>query len=191
MTTTPLRKDAARNWERIVATARRYVDEGRPLQLNDVARAASIGVATVYRHFPTPEALLETVATPALEELAERAEQALAAPDPRSALREFLAAGIQVQLTDAAVPPVFAAATDALARTTELKRELNAGFGRLLARAQAAGAIDPGLSEVDLVALVCGVAYAVNVHTGLDTTDRAATGRRYLDILLAGLRRPE
>lgn len=65
MTTAPLRKDAARNWERIVAVARDLVDEGTPLQLNDVARRAQLGVGTVYRHFPTAEALLETVATPA------------------------------------------------------------------------------------------------------------------------------
>jgi AcrR family transcriptional regulator len=190
VTTTPLRKDAARNWEHIVATARRYVDEGRPLQLNDVARAASIGVATVYRHFPTPEALLETVAAPALEALAERAEQALADPDPWPALHGFLAAGIQVQLTDASVPPVLAAATDALDRTTELKHRVAGLFGRLLDRVHAAGAIDPGVSEADLASLMCGIAYAANVHPALDTTERAATGRRYLDLLLAGLRRP-
>lgn len=65
MTTTPLRKDAARNWDRIVDVARALVDQGTPLQLNDVARRAGLGVGTVYRHFATPEALLETVATPA------------------------------------------------------------------------------------------------------------------------------
>ncbi|MFE7121342.1 TetR/AcrR family transcriptional regulator, partial [Streptomyces sp. NPDC057654] len=69
MTTAPLRKDAARNWERIVTTARALVDQGTPLQLNDVAHRAGLGVATVYRHFPTPEALLETVAAPCLEDL--------------------------------------------------------------------------------------------------------------------------
>ena len=61
----PLRKDAAQNWDRIVAVARELVDEGTPLQLNDIARRAGLGVGTVYRHFPTAEALLETVATPA------------------------------------------------------------------------------------------------------------------------------
>lgn len=65
MTTTQLRKDAARNWDRIVAIARVLVDQGVTLQLNDVARRAGLGVGTVYRHFATPEALLETVATPA------------------------------------------------------------------------------------------------------------------------------
>ncbi|MFG1644074.1 TetR/AcrR family transcriptional regulator [Amycolatopsis sp. NPDC049252] len=189
MTSTPLRKDAARNWERIVETARRYVDEGKPLQLNDVARAASIGVATVYRHFPTPEALLETVAAPALEALAEHAEQALADPDAWPALRGFLAAGIEAQLTDASLLPVFAAPVDALTSTAELKRRLTGLFGRLLDRAHAAGVVDPGVSERDLMSLMCGVAYAVNVQPGLGAAERGATGRRYLDVLLTGLRR--
>ncbi|BCJ55955.1 hypothetical protein Asp14428_74300 [Actinoplanes sp. NBRC 14428] len=53
MTTAPLRKDAARNWQRIVEVGRRLIDQQVPIQLNEVARAASLGVATVYRHFPT------------------------------------------------------------------------------------------------------------------------------------------
>ncbi|MYT23392.1 TetR family transcriptional regulator, partial [Streptomyces sp. SID7760] len=77
MTTTPLRKDAARNWERIIAVARGLVDQGTALQLNDVARRAGLGVGTVYRHFATPEALLESVATPCLEDLTAHAERAL------------------------------------------------------------------------------------------------------------------
>ena len=56
MTTAPLRKDAARNWQRIVDVGRRLVDDGVSLQLNEVAQLAGVGVATVYRHFPAPEA---------------------------------------------------------------------------------------------------------------------------------------
>ncbi|WP_202610741.1 TetR/AcrR family transcriptional regulator [Herbidospora solisilvae] len=113
MTTTPLRKDAARNWERIVATARDLVDQGTPVQLNDVAHWAGVGVATVYRHFATPEALLETVAAPCLEALAGHGEQALTDPDPRRALEGFLSRVVEAQVTDAALPPVAAVAVDA------------------------------------------------------------------------------
>ncbi|MBB4688885.1 TetR/AcrR family transcriptional regulator [Amycolatopsis jiangsuensis] len=190
MTSPPLRKDAARNWKRIVETARHYLDEGRPLQLNDVARTASIGVATVYRHFPTPEALLETVAAPAFEALAEHAEQTLADPDPWQALRGFLAAGIEAQLTDASVSPVFTSPTDTLERTTELKQRVTGLFGQLLDRVHAAGTIDPEFSQADLVSLMCGVAHAVHVHTALAGAEPVAVGRRYLDLLLTGLQRP-
>ncbi|MET8546258.1 TetR/AcrR family transcriptional regulator [Kitasatospora sp. NPDC004799] len=187
MTTTPLRKDAARNWERIVAIARDLVDQGTPLQLNDIARRAGLGVATVYRHFPTPEALLETVAAPCLEALATHGEQALADADPRRALEGFLSGVLRAQLTDAALPPVAAAAVDALPRTTELKESLASAGTALLDRARAAGAVRPDLAAHDLVPLMCGIAHAVNVHGGTPA-DRTETAHRYLDTLLEGMR---
>ncbi|GAA2606704.1 TetR/AcrR family transcriptional regulator [Paractinoplanes durhamensis] len=186
MTTAPLRKDAARNWHRIVEVGRRMVDEGTPIQLNDVARAAEVGVATVYRHFPTPEALLETLAVDGLEALVERA---FAAGDPWPALRDLLYAGVDAQITDRALAPVFAAPVDALPRTTELKRRLVGRFGELLGRAHAAGAVDPAVTAADLMPLMCGVIFAAGVHPAATTAERAATARHYLTVLLEGIRR--
>lgn len=190
MSTPRLRKDAAQNRRRIVEIARRYVDDGRPLQLNDVARTASIGVATVYRHFPTPQALLETVALPAIEKLVRRSEHALTEADPWTALRVFLAAAIQALLADAAVPPVLAATTNSLEHTGDLKRGLVNAFAELLTRAHRAEVIDSSVTEADLTPLICGIAYAANVHSGLDPAERAANGLRYLNLLLTGLHRP-
>jgi AcrR family transcriptional regulator len=189
MTTPQLRKDAARNWERIVAVARELVDQGTALQLNDVARRAGVGVATVYRHFATPEALLETVATPCLEGLAADGELALADTDPWQALTGFLSRVVEAQLTDAALPPVAAAAEDALPRTTQLKESLETSGTALLDRARDAGAVRPDLAAADLVPLMCGIAHAVNVHGGTPA-DRIAVGHRYLTTLLEGMRPP-
>jgi AcrR family transcriptional regulator len=186
MTTPPLRKDAARNWNRIVAVARGLVNEGTPLHLNDVARLAGVGVGTVYRHFATPEALLETVATPCLETLAAHAQRALADTDPWRALESFLAHTVEAQVTDPALPPVAAAHTDALARTTELKTSLWSNGATLLDRARQAGAVRPGLTATDMVPLMCGIAYAVTVHGGTPA-DRLDTARRYLTTLLEGI----
>lgn len=187
MTTTPLRKDAARNWDRIVAVARALVDEGTPLQLNDVARRAGLGVATVYRHFATPEALLETVATPCLEALAAHGERVLADTDPWRALEVFLTRTVEAQVTDASLAPVTAAPVNALPRTRELKQSLWSTGDALLGRAREAGAVRPDLASADLVPLMCGIAYAVHVHGGPDA-DRVDTARRYLATLLGGLR---
>ncbi|MFJ3921994.1 TetR/AcrR family transcriptional regulator [Streptomyces sp. NPDC090022] len=187
MTTTPLRKDAARNWDRIVAVARALVDEGTPLQLNDVARRAGLGVGTVYRHFATPEALLETVATPCLEALVGHGERALADADPWRALEDFLTRTVEAQVGDASLAPVTAALEDALPRTTELKNSLWSAGRALLQRADAAGAVRPDLAPGDLVPLMCGIAYAVQVHGG-DPADRIDTAHRYLSTLLEGLR---
>ncbi|MFE2480597.1 TetR family transcriptional regulator [Streptomyces sp. NPDC059389] len=185
--TTPLRRDAARNWERIVAVARDLVDQGTTLQLNDVARRAGLGVGTVYRHFATPEALLETVATPRLAALAAHGERALADPDPWHALEGFLTRTLEAQVTDASLAPVTAAPEDALPRTTELKTALWSTGRELLDRARAAGAVRADLAPGDLVPLMCGIAYAVDVHGG-DRAGRVETAHRYLATLLEGLR---
>ena len=189
MPTTPLRKDAARNWDRIVAVARELVDEGTPLQLNDVARRAGLGVGTVYRHFPNPEALLETVAAPCLEALVAHGEEALADADPWRALAGFLARTVEAQVTEAALTAVTAAPADTLLRTTELKQSLWSAGRTLLGRARESGVVRSDLADDDLVPLMCGVAYAAQVH---GDGDRVATAHRYLATLLEGLRvRPQ
>src|ERR1700742_2340763 len=114
MATAPLRRDAARNWERIVAVGRQLAADGVPLQLNEVARLAGVGGATVYRHFPTPEALLETLAAPGLEALAAQGERALADGDSWRALSGFLFAAVDALLADASLAAVTAARDDAL-----------------------------------------------------------------------------
>ncbi|WP_410567242.1 TetR/AcrR family transcriptional regulator [Amycolatopsis sp. cmx-4-61] len=186
MTTMPLRKDAARNRDRIVAIARTLVDEGTPLQLNDVARRAGLGVGTVYRHFPTAETLLEAVATPCLEALTAHGKQALTDPDPWRALETFLYRTVEAQVTDASLSPVTVAPTDALPRTTELKEELQSLGLTLLDRAHEAGLVRREVSAADLTSLMCGIAYAAQVHSR-DPGDLVATAHRYLTTLLEGL----
>lgn len=187
MVPTPLRKDAARNWERIVQVGRQYLDAGRPLQLNDVAHAASVGVATVYRHFPSTEALMETLAAPGLAALVQQGDRS-AEGDAAAALSDFLLAALRAQVDDPAVARVFAAPQHALPATTELVRQLVAQFGQLLDQAHAAGAIDPQVTQDDLVPLICGVAYAAAMRANGGATDRAVVVRRYLAVLMNGLR---
>ncbi|WP_249998874.1 TetR family transcriptional regulator [Actinoplanes sp. M2I2] len=181
------RRDAARNWQHIVDTGRAFLAADRPLRLNEVAREASIGVATVYRHFPTPEALLETLARPSLEDLTVRAEAALHDDDAWAAFTGFLTAGIDAQLADAAVQPVFAAATHELPETGELVTRLDALAAGLLDRVRTAGLIRPGLEQADVVRLMCGVVFAATVHA--TPAERPALTRRYLDVMLDGLRK--
>jgi AcrR family transcriptional regulator len=191
VTSTPLRKDAAQNWQRIVEVGRRSVDQGIPLQLNDVAKAAGVGVATVYRHFPTPQALLETVAAPGLEALAAHNERALTDTDRWTAFRDFLLAAAHAQITDPSISAVMAAPDNALPSTAELKQRLSGLFGQLLDQVHAAGLVDASVTTADLAPLMCGVAFAARVHPADSVEERAATARRYLFILLEGLRSRE
>ncbi|MFD7278591.1 TetR/AcrR family transcriptional regulator [Streptomyces sp. NPDC059862] len=186
MTTAPMRKDAARNWQRIVEVGRQLVDDGAPLQLNDVARLANVGVATVYRHFPTPEALMETVAAPGLEALVARAEQALTEDDPWQALTDFLNTTLEAQLTDPSISIVRAAPDHVLPRTTEITTTLDSLAGQLLERAHAAGTVRGVVTWDDLRPLMCGAAYAATVHAD-DQETRLESGRRYLGVMLHGL----
>ena len=75
----PLRADARRNRERILKAARAvFADQGIDAQIDDVAKRAKVGVGTVYRHFPTKEALLDALVRERFEEIAQFAEEALA-----------------------------------------------------------------------------------------------------------------
>lgn len=178
------RKDAMHNRARLIEIARELVDDDIPLQLNDIARRAGVGVATAYRHFPTTQALLEAVATPCLEAIVEHGELALTAADAGAALAGFLQHVIEAQVTDMSLSPVNAAHVDQLPRTTELKARLRTIGSRLLIRAQDAGVVRTDLTEHDLVPLMCGIAYAATTHPGAAPADLA---RRYLEMLLTGL----
>ncbi|MGI5423175.1 TetR/AcrR family transcriptional regulator [Streptomyces sp. CA-179760] len=159
-----MRKDAARNWQRIVDVGRQLVEDGVPLQLNDVARLAKVGVVNVYRHFPTSEALMETVAAPGLEALAAHAEQALTQDDLWQALAEFLDTTLEAQLTDPSITAVRSAPDQVLPRTTELAAAMDSRAGRLLDRAREAGVVRDVATWDDLLPLMCGIAYAAQIH---------------------------
>src|ERR1044071_6160977 len=87
----PLRADARRNREKVLAAARAVFSEhGREAQMDDVARRAGVGVGTVYRHFPTKEALIEALMVDSFKSIAAEAERALDIEDPWEALTTVL-----------------------------------------------------------------------------------------------------
>jgi AcrR family transcriptional regulator len=87
----PVRADAHRNRERLVVAARRLLAEGDgKVALETIARAAGVGIGTLYRHFPTREALVEAVYRAELNRLCDSATALLAAEPPRTALRTWM-----------------------------------------------------------------------------------------------------
>ncbi|WP_432495373.1 TetR/AcrR family transcriptional regulator [Kineococcus gypseus] len=181
-TGTPLRADAARNRERVVEVARRHLlEHGLPFPMNALARSAGVGVGTVYRHFPTQEALLEAIALPGLRALTGEVRAAAALEEPAAALRAVLAAALARLRADAGLAAVLAATGFPGADRAELVRELQAGTEEVLERARRAGAVRAGIGADDVRRLLCGVDHAV--RSGGD--DRTAP---YLDVLVAGLR---
>ena len=184
MPATPLRKDAARNRRQILQTARAMLDAGATLQLNAVAREADVGVGTVYRHFPTPEALLAALAEQRFEELIDEVRRATAAPDVRAALRDILEHGLTAYLEDKAFAAEALGPAPTTERTRELRDELAGLLRDLLSRAVSDGVMRPGIDALDLLVLICGIAYAVN-HTPHPGDPGVAS--RYLNALLNGV----
>ena len=94
----PLRADARRNRERVLAAAEElFAEQGCKVQMDEVARRAGVGVGTVCRNFPTKEALVEAVLDDMLEPLVVASELALADPDPADGLRSYVEAMADLQ----------------------------------------------------------------------------------------------
>ena len=155
-----LRKDAARNRRRIMDAARALARDGRSGRLNAVAQAADVGVGTVYRHFPTPEALRDALAAEQFTALIRHAEQAAQAPGDRT-LRDFLRVALTAYLED----DIFAeAVTDPHPSTPEmqdLRRRLLLQVSDLPAAVAADGALNASLDATDMMLLLCGTGFAI------------------------------
>ena len=111
LTTAPEREraDARRNREKVLEAARAvFSEQGRDAQMDDVARRAGVGVGTVYRHFPTKEALIEALMVAAFETIAAAAEEALEIEDPWEAFASVCWRGAETMAADRALSEVFA-----------------------------------------------------------------------------------
>ncbi len=156
-----LRRDAARNRERILAAARELAAEGEALQLNAVARRADVGIGTVYRHFGSPEALSEGLVEHHFGELIIEAQQAGQSPTA-DGLRAFLTTVAHTFAAD----PSFAAAcvspTPVREETRALRAELIGSFASLVQRTN--DHLRPGLDALDLMILACGLSYSIGLR---------------------------
>jgi AcrR family transcriptional regulator len=183
----PLRADARRNRERVLTAARAVFSEsGREAQMDDVARRAMVGVGTVYRHFPTKEALIDAIAAEAFERLVAVAQEQLAREgDPWDALVQTLWAGAEILAGDRAVSEIMAETNGPVAVDLETQRQMSATMEQLLARARDAGALRADVILDDIPMLMCGIGTAnCKPHIVPDAW------RRHLSIVIDGLRAP-
>ena len=152
----PLRADARRNRLKVLEAAREaFAAEGIAVPLDDIARRAGVGAGTVYRHFPTKEALFEAVVADQLELLTDDAREALHADDAGAAFFGFLATVIaDARMKKDLAEALAATGTGLQAATRQHGQELRAVLGELLARAQQRGAVRDGIDESDVHAIV-------------------------------------
>jgi AcrR family transcriptional regulator len=185
VTTTALRADAQRNLVRVLDAAREvFAEQGIDAPVTDIADRAGVGVATIFRRFPTKDDLLAAVVEQRTEQMIEVADVALGSSDPGAALRRFLESLAAMQIHD--VCWCDAAGTDLFERdgVRELTDVLVGKIGELLTRAQTAGQVRSDLRALDIPVLLMAVA-----KSGL-MLEGAVPGawKRYLAIILDGLR---
>jgi len=179
----PLRADARRNRERIVAAARTvFTQQGGDAQIDDIARAAGVGVGTVYRHFPHKDALLGELLVERFRLMADNAERALDVADPWEAFAGLLRINAQFCAGDIGVQQALARGPDAWAYAAPEIDRLRANAAELIVRAQRAGVMRQDFTVDDISMLMAGLSSTMAV-SGYDW-------RRHLEIILAGIRAP-
>lgn len=180
----PLRADARRNRQKVLAAARAvFSEQGVDAQMDDVARRADVGVGTVYRHFPTKEALLQALADELFERVAERGRAALEAGDAWEAFVDLMWFSGETISQDRAFNELMAASGGEMGRSCPGQSDLLVSGAELMRRAQAQGRMRPDAVIEDVPMLMCGLGSAA----GMQHPCRDAW-RRHLAILLDGLR---
>jgi AcrR family transcriptional regulator len=176
------RADAQRNRERLLATAKAmFSRSASEISLDDVAAEAGVGVGTVYRHFPTRDALVEAVYRTEVESLAADAERLGADREPLAALREWMRLFVDYIATKHLIAPALNAMVGGpSAIYADSGRLIKDAITRLVGRAVAAGELRDDLDPIDLLRALVGVA---NVSAGPGWEESA---KRLVDILIAG-----
>ncbi|WP_433256447.1 TetR/AcrR family transcriptional regulator [Streptosporangium sp. CA-135522] len=170
-----MRADARRNRDRVLGAARTVFSEhGTDASLRDVARRAGVGIGTLYRHFPTREALLEALVGHGFDGLSAAAEELLTAESPGDALISWLRDLAAGTTTYHGLPAsVMAAVHDEESWLHESCAAMRAGGARLLTRAQEAGAVRSDVTMEELLALVAGISWvSERIPAQADLADR-------------------
>jgi AcrR family transcriptional regulator len=151
-----MRSDAKENYRHLLVTARAVVaEEGANASMRDIARKAGVGPATLFRHFPTRDALLDTLLRSSLEELTQKAGALESAPSADDALVAWLREAVAFVRTYRDVVTFMATAlSDASSALHASCDDLRNAGTRLLTRAQVAGTADKNMTGSDMFALI-------------------------------------
>jgi AcrR family transcriptional regulator len=175
---TPLRADARRNRARILDAAETvFAEFGPGASTEEVARRAGVAIGTVFRHFPTKDDLLTAILKRLLSRLAEEAGRL----GGRDGLFEFFTTLVEQAASRRTVVDLLAR-SGVDVRLPEAVGHLGSAVGTLLAQAQEAGAVDPGVGLPEVMALLVSVCQGA-LHGGWDERLRSRT----LAVIFAGL----
>ena len=180
----PLRADAQRNRAKVLEAAEAVFDaRGTTASTEEVAREAGVGIGTVFRHFPTKEALLEAVYVTRLRNLAAEAEALASGAEPGEAFFAFFARVVGYAATKNALAAALTeAGVDVSETTAETGQGLKRALAALLEHAQEAGTVRRDVGPAEVLTLLVGASQAAERFGGGGVRDRA------LAVILDGLR---
>ncbi|MBJ7341453.1 TetR/AcrR family transcriptional regulator [Mycolicibacterium sp.] len=178
----PLRADAARNRARVLAVAyETMAAEGLSVPIDEIARRAGVGAGTVYRHFPTKEALFGAVVRDRLEQMVTSGRALLDSSEPGEALHSFVTAMVKQGATDMSLVQAMAGyGIDVDVVAPEAEAEFLGLLGDLLSAAQRAGTARPDVTVPEAKALIVGAQAMQGYNPGV--------ADRVVGIVLDGLR---
>lgn len=181
----PLRVDAERNRQRIMAAARAaFAEHGLDITLDGIAERAGVGVGTVYRRFANKEALIDQLFADAVSSVVEAADEALKADNAWEGLVSFFERRLGMEAEDRGLHQILSRSAYGRDRTARAKREVAPRVWALIRRAQEQGYLRQDLDahDVPVLWLMLGVATEFTAVVAPDAW------RRYLCLILDGLR---
>jgi AcrR family transcriptional regulator len=182
----PLRRDARRNREAIVQAARQvFCDHGLEAPLEQIARQAGVGIATLYRRFPNRAALLDAVLGDTVQAHVEVAEQAVAMDDPWEGFAFYLEQSCRLQAADRGLNDVMGMRFPRATAVEVAKTRLFEVVGQVVDRAQQSGQLRADLTLEDLAFLNWANARILPAVRAAGAPD---AWRRHLGLLLDGFR---
>jgi AcrR family transcriptional regulator len=181
-----LRADARRNRERIMSAGRElFAREGPNAQMDEIAAHAGVGIGTVYRHFPTKEALLTAMVRERFQAFAEIAKVAEEIQDPRAALESVIITSAEAVEGDSGFQLAMMGSNELeWEGIEEDKAALAEALSRIISRAAAAGVLREDFTFEDFGMMMCGITSTMYFQPG------AANWRRHVDLILHGVCAP-
>ena len=184
-TTRPLRKDAARNRERLLAAARElFAEQGLNVTLNDIAHHAGVGVGTAYRRFANKDEVIDALFEEGLQDIAAAAHEALEESDAWRGLVMFLDRSLHMQFGDLGLNQIMNNSALGLERTSDARTRIAPLITALVERAKEQGVVRPDLDQTDIIFMQLGLSAIMDRTRTIDPD----LYRRYLTLFLDGIR---
>jgi AcrR family transcriptional regulator len=182
ITAAPLRKDAARNRQRLLdAATELFATRGLEVTLNDIAHHAGVGVGTAYRRFANKDELIDALFEVQLDALAQLAAEALDDPDPWHGMVRFLEQSLRMQREDRGLTDLLHHAHVGHDKVNQMRTRIAPLGNAIVDRAKQAGVVRPDIEGTDLIFMQLGLSAIMDKTRQVAPDLYLRTFRIYLD----------